>query len=129
MAIDYLLAVKCEPQQVLGAEKLVELHRTRVLARSALLHMREDGDQREPREIEIQLTMRNPEGDSARGVTLEKLSLGEMQTIEPRIDAEVFDVLGVTRSVNSRTSYGGTAPANVRRQARRWLTRLKAATK
>jgi argininosuccinate lyase len=66
---------------------------------------------------------------SARGIALEKLSLAEMQTIEPRINAEVFGVLGVTRSVNSRTSYGGTAPANVRRQARRWLTRLNAAPK
>jgi argininosuccinate lyase len=66
---------------------------------------------------------------SARGVALEKLSLEEIQAIEPRIDAEVFGVLGVVRSVNSRVSYGGTAPANVRRQARRWLARLKAQTK
>jgi hypothetical protein len=73
MAIDYLLAVTCAPQQGLGAEKLVALHRTRVLARSALLHMREDGDAREPDQIEIQLTMRNPTGDSARGVTLQDL--------------------------------------------------------
>ena len=33
-------------------------------------------------------------------------------------------VLGVDRSVKSRTSYGGTAPANVRREARAWLRRL-----
>jgi argininosuccinate lyase len=62
---------------------------------------------------------------SARGVALEKLSLEEMQAIEPRIHAEVFAVLGVERSVKSRTSYGGTAPNNVRRQARRWLSRLR----
>ncbi|HEY6037429.1 MAG TPA: hypothetical protein VIV58_24280 [Kofleriaceae bacterium] len=86
MAIDYLLAVKCPPQVELGAEKLVELHRTRVLARSALLHMREDGDQREPREIEIQLTMRNPEGDSARGVTLQDL-LNEAAPLDRVSDA------------------------------------------
>ncbi|HEY0255574.1 MAG TPA: hypothetical protein VGC41_28790 [Kofleriaceae bacterium] len=73
MAIDYLLAVPCDAQRTLGAENLVALHRTRVLARSMLLHMREDGDQREPREIEIQLTMRQPGGDSARGVTLQDL--------------------------------------------------------
>src|ERR1700683_3212859 len=66
---------------------------------------------------------------SAKGVAIEKLSLEEMQAIDPRIDPEVFGVLGVVRSVNSRTSYGGTAPANVRRQARRWLARLKAASK
>ena len=47
-----------------------------------------------------------------------------MRTIEPRISDEVFGVLGVENSVKSRTSYGGTAPANVRREARRWLKRL-----
>jgi argininosuccinate lyase len=62
---------------------------------------------------------------SARGITLEKLSLAEMQSVEPRISYEVFDVLGVTNSVRSRTSYGGTAPNNVRLQARRWLSQLK----
>jgi argininosuccinate lyase len=63
---------------------------------------------------------------AARGLPLEKLPLAEMQAIDPRISAEVFGVLGVVRSVKSRTSYGGTAPANVRVQARRWLARLKA---
>jgi argininosuccinate lyase len=61
---------------------------------------------------------------SERGVALEKLTLADMQGVEPRISAEVFEVLGVERSVKSRTSYGGTAPANVRRQARAWLKRL-----
>ncbi len=56
---------------------------------------------------------------------LEELSLAEMQAEEPRITAEVFGVLGVEKSVRSRTSYGGTAPENVRAQARRWLARLK----
>jgi argininosuccinate lyase len=61
---------------------------------------------------------------SDRGVGLEKLSLEEMRSVEPRITDAVFAVLGVERSVRSRTSYGGTAPQNVRRQARRWLARL-----
>jgi argininosuccinate lyase len=61
---------------------------------------------------------------SARGVALEKLTLAEMQAVEPRITAEVFGVLGVEKSVKSRTSYGGTAPANVRRQAQGWLRKL-----
>src|SRR3954464_6095249 len=59
-----------------------------------------------------------------RKVGLEKLSLEDMRSIEPRITAEVFAALGVEKSVRSRTSFGGTAPANVRKQARRWLTRL-----
>jgi argininosuccinate lyase len=59
-----------------------------------------------------------------KGVPLEALALADMQKIEPAITAQVFDVLGVEESVKSRTSLGGTAPANVRREARRWLDRL-----
>jgi argininosuccinate lyase len=60
----------------------------------------------------------------AAGVGLEALPLAAMQAIEPRIDKKVFAVLSVERSVASRTSYGGTAPKNVRVQAKRWLKRL-----
>ncbi len=73
MAIDYVLGMKCEPQRELGIDRLVALNRTRIVARSMLAHMREDGDLREPSEIEIQLTVRKPDGDSARGVTLQDL--------------------------------------------------------
>jgi argininosuccinate lyase len=66
---------------------------------------------------------------SARGVGLEKLSLAEMQTVHPATTEDVFAVLGVEKSVKSRTSYGGTAPANVRAQARKWLKRLRAPKK
>ncbi|THD48595.1 MAG: argininosuccinate lyase [Bradyrhizobium sp.] len=59
-----------------------------------------------------------------RGVGLEKLTLGEMRSVEPRITDAVFAVLGVERSVRSRTSFGGTAPANVKKQAKAWLKRL-----
>jgi argininosuccinate lyase len=61
---------------------------------------------------------------ASRGVALEKLTLDDMKSVEPRIAEEAFGVLGVEQSVRSRTSYGGTAPANVRRQARAWLRRL-----
>ena len=36
----------------------------------------------------------------------------------------VFGVLAVDRSVASRVSYGGTAPNNVRAQAKKWLKTL-----
>jgi len=58
------------------------------------------------------------------GVALEGLPLATMQKVEPRITKDVFQVLSVERSVASRTSYGGTAPKNVRAQAKRWLKRL-----
>jgi argininosuccinate lyase len=60
------------------------------------------------------------------GVPLDKLPLAAMQAIEPRIGKAVFGVLSEKASVQSRTVYGGTAPKNVRAQAKRWLKRLKA---
>ncbi len=51
-----------------------------------------------------------------QGRGLADLSLAELQRIDARIDERVYDVLGVEASMNSRTSYGGTAPARVREQ-------------
>jgi argininosuccinate lyase len=48
------------------------------------------------------------------GRGLADLPLAEMRAIEPAISEAVFDVLDVDRSVASRTSFGGTAPACVR---------------
>jgi len=56
----------------------------------------------------------------ARGVTLAELTLAEMQEEEPRITEAVYDVLSVAASLASRTSEGGTAPANVARAAEHW---------
>ncbi|WP_131836650.1 argininosuccinate lyase [Ancylobacter aquaticus] len=61
---------------------------------------------------------------SAKDVPLHKLSLAEMQSVEPRITQKVFGVLSVSKSVASRVSYGGTAPKNVRAQAKRWMKLL-----
>jgi argininosuccinate lyase len=47
------------------------------------------------------------------GKDLAALPLEEMQKIEPRLTAAVFDVLTVEKSVASRTSFGGTAPDRV----------------
>ncbi len=49
-----------------------------------------------------------------RGVQLAELPLADMQAVEPRITEEVRAVLSVEQSVASRTSFGGTAPENVR---------------
>jgi argininosuccinate lyase len=59
-----------------------------------------------------------------RRAPLHRLSLAEMRAVEPRITQAVYGRLGVSQSVTSRTSSGGTAPQNVRREARRWLKRL-----
>ena len=60
----------------------------------------------------------------ARGLDLPAVPLAEMQAIEPGITAAIYDVLSVEASVASRTSYGGTAPANVAAQAEKWLEAL-----
>jgi argininosuccinate lyase len=57
-------------------------------------------------------------------VPLHRLPLAAMQTVEPGITKDVFEVLAVSNSVKSRTSFGGTAPKNVRSAAKRWLRQL-----
>ncbi len=49
-----------------------------------------------------------------QGVSLDRLDLGEMQKIEPGITRDIFKALTVEASVNARSSFGGTAPKNVR---------------
>jgi argininosuccinate lyase len=60
----------------------------------------------------------------AKGCDLAELPLEAMQSVEPRITMGVYDVLTVQASVASRRSFGGTAPGNVRREAREWQERL-----
>jgi argininosuccinate lyase len=70
------------------------------------------------------LTGRLVAAAEAKGTELAGLSLAELQTVEPRITADVFSVLTVEASLASRASYGGTAPAHVAAQARAWRERL-----
>jgi argininosuccinate lyase len=58
------------------------------------------------------------------GVDLPGLPLAELQAIEPRITAAVFDVLTPQASAASRKSYGGTSPEQVRAQIARWKEKL-----
>jgi argininosuccinate lyase len=60
----------------------------------------------------------------AKKTTLPKLALSDMQGVHPGITEDVFSVLTVKKSVESRKSFGGTAPAEVRRQIRYWKKRL-----
>ena len=58
------------------------------------------------------------------GLDLPDLTLEQMKSVHPAITDQVFGVLGVENSVRSRTSYGGTAPDQVRAQIARWRERL-----
>jgi argininosuccinate lyase len=59
-----------------------------------------------------------------KGCDLPELTLTEMQSVHSGIRQDVFDVLGVENSVNSRQSYGGTSPVQVRAQIALWQERL-----
>jgi argininosuccinate lyase len=55
---------------------------------------------------------------------LASLSLTDMHSVNDKITTDVYKVLSVENSVASRTSFGGTAPKNVAREAARWLKAL-----
>jgi len=54
------------------------------------------------------------------GCDLPSLPLAELTALDPAITQGVYEVLTPAASVASRTSYGGTAPDQVRAQIKRW---------
>jgi argininosuccinate lyase len=61
----------------------------------------------------------------SRGVALDALPLADLQAIDARIDDRVFAALSVEASVAARSSYGGTAPEQVRLRVAEALTELE----
>ena len=59
-----------------------------------------------------------------RKCELKDLTLSDLQTIESRITSSIYSIMSVESSVNSRNSYGGTAPSQVRVQLKEWKKRL-----
>ena len=53
---------------------------------------------------------------ATKGLGLEDMSLKDLQAIEPQIKPDIIGLLSVTNSAASRTSFGGTAPDEVRAQ-------------
>jgi argininosuccinate lyase len=60
------------------------------------------------------ITGRAVKAAETKGVTLDGLTDAELAAVDVRITPAVRNVLSVEASVASRTSFGGTAPANVR---------------
>ena len=63
-----------------------------------------------------------------KGVDLHELKLAEMQKVEKKITAKIFDVLSVENSVASRTSIGGTSQVRVKEEifkAKKYLTQIR----
>ena len=61
----------------------------------------------------------------ALGVTLDKLSLPEMQKIEPAVTADVFQVLDLDRAIDSRTGIGALSRINVAAELEAWNAILR----
>ena len=60
-----------------------------------------------------------------KGVDLAELPLAELQAFSPHIAADVFEVLTIEGSLNSRNHLGGTAPMQVRQAILRARSRVK----
>ncbi|MDO9237812.1 MAG: argininosuccinate lyase [Aquabacterium sp.] len=60
----------------------------------------------------------------AAGVDLSELPLSTLQTYNPAIEQDVFEVLSLRGSLNARNLLGGTAPVQVRSQVARHRMRL-----
>ncbi len=58
------------------------------------------------------------------GVDLSELPLATLQTFNPAVQADVFDVLSLKGSLAARNTLGGTAPARVRAEIERHRARL-----
>ena len=61
----------------------------------------------------------------ARGCRLADLPLDEFQSLDASIDNGVYEVLGVDKAVRAFTSFGSTAPAEVRKQIDAWKKRVQ----
>jgi argininosuccinate lyase len=61
---------------------------------------------------------------SEKGLDLSELPLEELQSFNPNVQADVFEVLSLEGSLNARNTLGGTAPAQVRAQLARHQARL-----
>ena len=62
---------------------------------------------------------------SEAGLPLHQLPLADMKKIEFRITKEVFGVLSVEKSVAEQDELRRNSPENVRKQAKKWLSRLE----
>ncbi len=58
------------------------------------------------------------------GCALENLKLSDMQKIEPRLDESVYNVLKIDNACNARSSFGGTAPDELKRRLAEAATRF-----
>ncbi len=73
MGIDFVLDHSCTPKRELGAENLVELCKAKSRAEAVLAMVRDQGDQRAPEAIEIEVMLQTPDGVEEQTVTVQEL--------------------------------------------------------
>ena len=57
-------------------------------------------------------------------MSLDELLVEDYQKIDPRITIELVNKISFDRIIHNKTSQGGTAPKNVRKEAEKWLKAL-----
>ena len=57
-------------------------------------------------------------------IKLSEIQLSDLKKFDSRINKDVFNILNVKSSVDSRNSYGGTSSEQVKKQLRYWKKRL-----
>ena len=49
----------------------------------------------------------------------------DIRNYTPNIDNSIYKILSIENSVNTRTSYGGTSPSEVKKRVKEWKKKLK----
>ena len=57
--------------------------------------------------------------------SLDELLVEDYQKIDPRITIELVNKISFDSIIHNKTSQGGTAPKNVKKEAEKWLKALK----
>src|SRR5687768_11761992 len=84
MGIDYVLDVDCVPKQQLGGvEGLIELVKARTRADTILQMVRKTGDTRSPDQLEFEMVLKTPEGETSSKVSVQAL-LDRAAALEPQ---------------------------------------------
>ena len=61
-----------------------------------------------------------------KDIKLSELSLSDLTKVEPKINENVFKILSLENSIESKNSFGGTALREIKRQIRFWKRKLNA---
>jgi len=58
-------------------------------------------------------------------LSLDELTLKDFQQIDDRVTNDIVNKISFDAIIHNKTSFGGTAPKNVKKEAEKWLKQLK----